>query len=525
MKRIWHGVLLWMLTLPGGAANLDLIGVSLLRTIDPSLKGTGVMVTQPEAGGGSNPPAFEVNPAAVGQPVGLFTYTSSLGSSPNFPNSVGSESGHANGVGAVFYGLSTGVAPEVAHVDNYDADYFYNTVITLLGASSGKIVNQSFIFNSLTIADQQRADARFDNYASQYQVLFISGTGNGGASGNDGFINPPATAYNGIGVGVVDGSTSIGPTRDNGRSKPDLTAPGGSTSISTPYVSGSAALLIQAGRRGDGGAATNEATDIRTVKALLLNGAIKPANWTNGSATPLDARYGAGIVNVFNSYQQLKGGRHAFMESTLDTAGGSHPPGASTNNLSSLTGWDLNTLTSPSNQDRINHYYFNLTAAQGGPFTLTATLVWNRQTASPVLPQPNLNNLDFFLVDASNGNPVASSTSGVDNVEHIFRAVLPAGRYDLQVVKRGSANQQSASETYALAFEIFALPLNLVHSPGEVTLAWPISPTGFTLQSTPNLASPIAWNDVNGSITVTNNENRMTLSGPATNQFYRLKRP
>ena len=81
--------------------------------------------------------------------------------------------------------------------------------------------------------------------------------------------------------GVSAAVPVIGPTSD-GRSKPDIVSPGsGATSFSTPFVSGSAAVLMQAALRGDGGADTNSANDNRTIKALLLNGAVKPADWTN----------------------------------------------------------------------------------------------------------------------------------------------------------------------------------------------------------------------------------------------------
>jgi subtilisin family serine protease len=87
---------------------------------------------------------------------------------------------------------------------------------------------------------------------------------------------PPAHRYNCISVGAYGGGSSIGPTLDNGRAKPDITAPAGETSFSTPHVAGAAAVLMQAGLRGDGGGDTNSAADIRTVKALLLNGASSP---------------------------------------------------------------------------------------------------------------------------------------------------------------------------------------------------------------------------------------------------------
>jgi len=102
------------------------------------------------------------------------------------------------------------------------------------------------------------------------------------------------------------------------------------TSISTPQVAGAAADLMQAALRGDGGSNTNAAFDMRTIKALLLNGAVKPLGWTNSNSSPLDARYGAGVVNVFNAYEQLAGGKHGFIASTTVGTGGAHPPTGAT---------------------------------------------------------------------------------------------------------------------------------------------------------------------------------------------------
>ncbi|MEP6663506.1 MAG: hypothetical protein ABJC04_07555, partial [Verrucomicrobiota bacterium] len=101
------------------ATDLDSLGFTLLRTVDPSLTGAGISVAQPEASQTSLD--YEVNPAAVGQPANLFTYFSSSGISSKFPNAVGTESSHADGVGGNFYGTDHGVAPGVAHVDNYEA--------------------------------------------------------------------------------------------------------------------------------------------------------------------------------------------------------------------------------------------------------------------------------------------------------------------------------------------------------------------------------------------------------------------
>ena len=69
---------------------------------------------------------WQVNPAAVGQSSSLFTYISSGGSDEHFPERLGSESGHADSVGGIFYGWGSGVATNVAHVDNYEANDFFN---------------------------------------------------------------------------------------------------------------------------------------------------------------------------------------------------------------------------------------------------------------------------------------------------------------------------------------------------------------------------------------------------------------
>src|ERR1700710_2304454 len=108
---------------PAQAQNLDQIGVTLLRALTTNLNGSGIRVAQPEASAelGTN---WEVNPVATGQPIGLFTYYSSNGSANTFPNDLSSESGHADAVGQFFYGISDGVATNVAHVDNYDADFY-----------------------------------------------------------------------------------------------------------------------------------------------------------------------------------------------------------------------------------------------------------------------------------------------------------------------------------------------------------------------------------------------------------------
>jgi hypothetical protein len=436
------------------AQVFEQIGLTGLRSLNPSLTGSGVTVGQAEADiSGDN--TFEVDPAVVGQPQSLFTYYDDNGNMTSTYNS-SEGSSHANAVAALFYGPTTGVAPGVLGVDNYSANYFASGIITNESPIADAIVNQSFIFTEpdgspLTVADQQNADLLYDDYVAAYQTLFVSAVGNGGQ------VNAPGTCYNGIGVGAYNGSSSTGPTVDNGRSKPDIVAPEGYTSFATPLVSGSAALLLQAGAGMPSGA-----TDPRTIKALLLNGAVKPSGWTHTHTAPLDVNYGAGVLNVYNSYVQLEAGEQSPSATSHETLGGNHPA-LSGGYANPLLGWDFTTFSSSSTQDVYNNYLVP-TSSHASSYTLTATLVWERPFETSVTSNP-INNLDLFLYDATRNTttPLDYGDSTVDNVQELYDVGLtPGDTYDLEVFKAGGAvgsqGDISNSETYALAYDFAAVP-------------------------------------------------------------------
>jgi hypothetical protein len=517
----WHCapvLLVFGLLMPAArASNLDVIGITLMRVATTNLDGAGIRVGQAEVGNESAT-NWQVNPGVtgVGQPTNLFTYYYStspyttVSTANTFPNALGGESSHANSVAAYYYGISGGVATNVGHVDNYEANTVVNYYVNNSHAISNRVVNQSFIGPTNS---QSTYDQIYDRYAATNNTLFVSGIGNGGP------VYPPATCYNGIGVAAYGGSSSIGPTPVGGRCKPDITAPAGVTSVSTPQVAGAAAILLQAGLRGDGGGDTNSATDIRTLKALLLNGAIKPADWTNGTAAPLDARYGAGVLNIFNSYMQLSGQKQTNLVVVNVSLNAAHPPTGATNTIGALSGWNFTNLTSSATLDAVAHYYFNVTnGVSSATFTATATLVWNRQQN-----QSSINKLQLFLYNAANSNLMAVCTSALDNVQHLFVPKLPAGRYDLQVLKKGGS-YVSAAETYALAFEFFSMSLDIDPSGTNVAVTWPVYPMGFALQAATNLAAPV-WNTNNSFPVFTNGQNCVTLGVTNRNQFFRLRRP
>jgi hypothetical protein len=505
MIRLRAGVFLvfCLLTTWVSASDIETTGLVAMRRERASITGQGIAVAQPE--GQEAPDAWQVNP--IYNSTAFFTWTSDLGMATNFPNAVGVESSHANGVATQFYSIfEPGVAVGVSRVDSYDAGYFVNDIILLSKPIAARVVNQSFVLET-------SADTFYDAYAARYNVLFVSGAQNLPE------ITPPSpgSAYNGIGVGIISDTamSSIGPTSD-GRAKPDLVAPHFCcSSFSTPQVSGAAALLLQAAAANDGGANTAPiATNASVIKALLLNGAVKTTNWTNGFRRPLDARYGAGVLNMYNSDLQLRGGRWAATDTNSVMANSSHPPTSVTNNIPALRGWDFSTIQGTVPNDRVAHYYFNL-PTNSAAYSATATLVWKKGLS--------LTNLDLFLYETKSNTLVTCSTSSVDNVEHLFVPKLPAGRYDLQVMKRGGP--LVGAESYALAFDFSPVKLSAGLSGTNVVISWPASPAGFTLQSAASLHTPINWQNISATNSILSNAmNTVTLPSSVA-KFFRLSRP
>jgi hypothetical protein len=487
----------WLLVLNVCGVDAERIGLTALRRERPELTGAGVPVAQPE--GPEAPNAWQVNPSINTGPA--FTWNSANGTATSFPNALGVGSTHATAVGSILFGTGTGIAPGVPSVDSYEAWFFItNVVYSLQPTTPARVVNQSF-YSDLASTDLYNA------FAVRKNIFIASGMNNAPDT-----PHAPATAHNVVGVGMVPGTSSIGPTID-GRAKPDIVAPHGATSYSTPMVAGAAALLIQAADANAGGPGTAAlATNIAVLKALLLNGAVKPPFWTNGPTRPLDARYGSGVLHIYNSDLQLRGGRHTAVATNSVITGNPHPPVNTTRNLSSPRGWDLSEITSSNLIDRVAHYFVQLSNAPS--YSATITLTWLKGAGDPA-------NLDLYLFNATTGALITNSISGVDNVEHIFVPNLPAGRYDVQVLKRDLP--QPGTETYALAFDFSPASLQAVRTGNSLVLSWPSSPAGFALESTTSLSGSPTWQPF-GTPQLTNQNFVVQLPLNQAARYFRLRR-
>ncbi len=382
--------------------------------------GAGVAVSQIEAGPGA------YAPDTVAAEFSGKTFTLKSGTS--------TVSSHANGVASFYYGLSGSMAPGVGTVDLYEANLWLQSGLLNTGtfsapkSESRAVENHSWIGNFDSGGPNDiEALRRFDFAIQQTGFLGVVALNNG----DQGNVPPLlASCYNGISVGLSNGNHSYGTntTDGSGRTKPEIVAPAGATSFGTPMVASATALLRQ-------GAPVAAARPV-TMKAILMAGATKDPfpSWNRTTARPLDPVFGAGQLNVFNSYHILAAGQQA----------------AGTSATVARIGWDSTTTTGGSRL-----YFFDMPAG-ASTMSLSAVLTWNRTIADDIAgplwgnPTSSLANLTLKLYAASGfttGALVDTSASAVDNVEHIWQPALAPGRYALEVTS------DEAGVTYGLAWQ------------------------------------------------------------------------
>jgi len=267
------------------------------------------------------------------------------------------------------------------------------------------------------------------------------------------------------GAQPVSGDTAY----DTERTRPDLVAPEKSSSRATPRVASAAALLMHTAQLDpslSNGSTINRNGDTilnaerpEVIKAALMTGADRatnntfpaenPANIVGYRADPadqtdngLDRRYGAGQLNIYNSYHVIAAGEQ---DSDEDNGGV----------ISRHSGFDYDpAFGGASSSNTTGTYYFS-TADQVVDFA--ASLVWNIEIDSggrPRFDRPALlRNLDLFLYDVSDAASwvlLQESTSAIDNTENIRELLAANTDYALQV--RPAAGQSPFEWDYAIAW-------------------------------------------------------------------------
>lgn len=336
----------------------------------------------------------------------------------------GTTSSHGNTVGQNLYGNTTSMASGITSVDVYEAEDWLDNQGWETGdpfVETNALQNHSWVGFSL----DDEASARMDFAVERDGFLPIAGLYNSDFGSQTIPSDIPeiyGSMYNGITVGVSDGthrtgttSTSYGP----GRIKPEIVAPNSFTSFATPYVTAAAAVLIEAA------GSNNDAKRQQVIKAILLAAADKApfesdpqGPWDQTSTRPLDDIFGAGQLDVYESYFIQQAGKQ--------TAG----------SMISERGWNFASLGNSGSQ------VYNISVPSG--FTLrnlSILTTWNRTvertTFGPFInyTPDTLPDISLTLAEQPSGISQTSDSS-VDNIEHIWRDIsneLTAGDYTITV--------------------------------------------------------------------------------------------
>jgi hypothetical protein len=404
-------------------------------------------------------------------------------------------SGHATTVGRYYYGSSTSIATGITSIHNYEAtswignDFLRTGTISAPRSETQKVQNNSWITATSGSSDEdalRRFDYSIETSNSGSGFVAVSGLNNGSGTTIPTLM---ANSYNGLVVGLSSGNHSSGQTTIDvaGRIKPDIVCmtPEQATSFATPVVSAAAAMLWQ---KALGDTALVSARNSVALKSILMAGATKAGlggTWSRpaNSGQPMDLHYGAGQLNIYNSYQILSAGKQSASDSVA----------------ANTRGWDYNTTLS----DSPGRLYFFDIPAENTVSNFFAVLTWNRVVADGLAgrnwgnPTSTLPNLYLRLYEASGfipGSVVDSSVSAIDNVQTVYQPNLPPGRYALEVTSATSGVK------YGLAW--YSVPTITITATTADAYELGASPGMFTIRRAGDTSTPLVVNyTINGTAT------------------------
>ncbi|MEO2048779.1 MAG: hypothetical protein ABGX16_19660 [Pirellulales bacterium] len=435
------------------AEALDEIGYTRLVTLlgDSIPNGAGVAISQVES-------SDSLGAYFPDENTSLFTAaTDPFSESVDFIDGSGGEAegttNHStNIVGGNFYGNQSSLAGGANEVTVYEANDWLSNVLNLANnqeplAQPFRVQNFSWVGSFPSDSQDRKALRRFDYIIDTNEVTAVVGLGNDTES----LPHLLSHSYNALAVGRTDGTHSTGVTQNfygPGRIKPDLVVPRTTTSAATAMTSSAATLLHEwmadsAELIGTTGSVEIPGARSEVMRALLLAGATKEeiaGGWSHTTTQPLDNHFGAGELNIYNSYLMALGGQFSGSFGEPSNAVGTH-------------GWDYQEVTPGSDR------FYNFEVPVGSTAAeLSVVLAWNVQvtdsnSGSTFLGSESLANLDLTLynsTDAFSDLLLDESLSTVDNVEHLYLTDLSPGTYTLQV------STQSAHD-YGLAWRLNTL--------------------------------------------------------------------
>ena len=382
-------------------------------------------------------------------------------------------SGHATSVARLFFGNDGSLAGGIAGIECFYTGHWLGSGYLRAGTGVQPLVSDRSVANhswvgSFSDTPELNIEVlrRLDWVVDRDQYVQVVGLTNSSASSRALL----GSAFNVIAAGRTDGSHSretaaVDGIYTAGRPAPDLVAPLGTTSAAAPCVAGAVALLLQAGGddpslstdplessivRRDGQTLYN-AQRAEVIRAVLAAGADRFTRNTtdadivdyrseaaNRSVNGLDLRYGAGQLNINESYFILTGGEQNSVEDggaeTVDAAGFDYDP--------FFGGLGCNAEAT---------YRFTADADRS---LLTAALTWNVAVAGGSATAFDgtavLYDLDLVLIDETTGVTVASSASALDNSEHLWVSLVPGHSYAIRVTPADPSN--AFQWAYALAW-------------------------------------------------------------------------
>jgi hypothetical protein len=403
-------------------------------------------------------------------------------------------SDHATESGRYFFGNNTSLAPGIIDIDAYERWDWWDNFLGVLSPSteprpqplisSSRIQNHSWASSGITaeafVSDGLR---RLDWLTERDEFIQVAIVPN--------IFQPPvrsiwASAYNTISVGRTDGghiggTAEVDDVYNANRTRPDIVAPTEFTSWAAPLVSGAVALLVETGRDNPGlstdpvsTSTTNRNGDIiynaerlEVVKAALMAGAVRVTNNTtpdditdyradsaNQTDNGLDARFGAGQLNIYNSYHIIAAGEQNSIDDAVATGG-----------FIGNSGFDYDPSFGGDNGSNSEASYFFSTGIDTAQ--LVASLVWNIAIDGGSIDDfdgtATLFNLDLFLYDITGAASIddwallGSSESIWDNTENLW--MMLAGNRDYAIQIATGSSQAAFDWDYALAWQVTAVPV------------------------------------------------------------------